>query len=231
MGAGRGRDRAHSTLEVVSNQHMNQPSQQKNPLSTDLGKQVVSHEGKQVFLNDDGPEPVAEKASYAHNDGDPDDQGHRSGGPSRKKWVLFGGVVGLIIVLAVVLGSVFGSRHKRSATNSFINPSNSSAHSSPAPTSSPPTPLLQHNLAALSFASNSVNNTRVYFQDNVGQIVEAANSADNTTWTIDGTGIIGKNGSAIAAAVSRTGFPLVSHAFYMLIRSHRYVFRPSVCSI
>lgn len=207
MGTGRARDRAHSTLEVVSNQHVNQPSQQENPLPTDFGKQVVPHEGKQVFLNNDGPETVTEGVSYAHNDGDPDVQGHRPGGPLRKKWVLFGGVVGLIIVLAVVLGSVFGSRHKHPATNSFTSPSYSSAQSSSAPTTSPPAPPLEHNIAALSFASNSVNNTRVYFQDKVGQIVEAASSADNTTWTIGRTGIIGKNGSAIAAQYHAQGSP------------------------
>ena len=75
----------------------------------------------------------------------------------------------------------------------------------------------QRNIAALSFISDSVNNTRVYFQDDVGQIMEAANSADNTTWSINSNGIRRKNGSAIAAAVSRPDFPLMSNLLSILV--------------
>lgn len=122
------------------------------------------------------------------------------------KWILFVGAVGLIAVLAAVLGAVFGLRHTSSATVSPDHLSNSSIIS---PSTRPP----QRNIAALSFALNSVNNTRIYFQDDMGHIMEAANSAANTTWSINRTGISGKNGSAIAAAVSRPDFPLVSPVF------------------
>ena len=142
---------------------------------------------------------------------------HQAHQPSRRKrkWILYVGVVGLIaLILAAVLGGVLGSRHKSSATVSPSSPSQSSVISpSPPPNSSVGSPSArppQRNIAALSFALNSVNNTRVYFEDNAGQIMEAANSAANTTWSINKIGIGAKNGSAIAAAVSRPDFPLVS---------------------
>ena len=217
---GAGRDRAYSALEVVPHQCVHPINQLDKPLPTDLGKQVVPHEGKQVSLDDDkhhivddgGIQSVATGDSYADDRSDHHIQLHRR---SRKKWILSGGAVGLIVIIAVVLGLVFGLRHKRSGTTPMTGPPNSSATSAPAPPiSSPPTSPPQRNIAALSFASDSVNNTRVYFQDNVGQIMEAAKSATDTQWSIIGTGTIGKNGSAIAAAVSRPDFPLVSHVPY-----------------
>ena len=146
---------------------------------------------------------------------------HQVHQPSRRKrkWILRVGVVGLIaVVLAAVLGGVLGSRHRSSATLLPSPPSNSSVIY---PSAAPP----QRNIAALSFALNSVNNTRVYFQDNAGQIMEAANPAANTTWSINKIGIGGKNGSAIAAAVSRPDFPLVSQLFSLFNDSSSRLFR------
>ena len=137
---------------------------------------------------------------------------HQVHQPAMRKWIVFVGAVGLIAISGVVLVGVFGSRHTSSSTESPNRLSNSSVIS---PSARPP----QRNIAALSFALNSVNNTRIYFQDDAGQIVEAANSAANTTWSINRTGISGKNGSAIAAAVSRPDFFLVSPAFSTTIHS------------
>ena len=225
------RDRQYSALEVVPHQHVRHMNQQEiPPPPPDLGKQVVpleeKHvvplegkqvvplEGKQVVpleenqvSLDDGKQP---RVKYR---GDHHVNFHR---PSRKTRILLGGVVGLIIIIAVVLGLVFGLKHKRNGTISVTSSSNSSAVPAPSPPRiSSPTSPSPRNIAALSFASESVNDTRVYFQDNVGQIMEAANSGNDTKWSIDGTGIIGKNGSAIAAAVSRPEFPLVGHVSYM----------------
>ena len=93
----------------------------------------------------------------------------------RKKWVL-GGAFGLIVLLAVVLGFVLGSRHKQSATASLTNPQNSTSPSNPSAATPSALPV-QHMIAALSFTSNNVNHTRVFFQDSAGQIMEAAYSA------------------------------------------------------
>ena len=166
------------------------------------GKQVALCEGKEHILNDDGLEVVAKEDSYAHHDhGDHHVQIHQA---SRKRRLLYGGAVMLVVIASIVLGTVLGLRQKHNAATPLTSPPSSTTQSSP---SLPP----QHHIAALSFVSKSTNNTRIYFQDNVGQIMEAANTAENTTWSITGTGTIGKNGSAIAAAVSRPGFPLVSH--------------------
>ena len=197
-----GRDGPYSALEVVPHRYVHQMNQQDIPPPPDLGKQVVPPlEEKQVSL-DDGKEYMVKYGADHHVDF------HR---PSRKTQILLGGAVGLIVIIAIVLGLVFGLRHKRSGTISVSSSSNSSAP----PRISSPTSQPQRHIAALSFASESVNNTRVYFQDNVGQIMEAASTGNDTKWSINGTGIIGKNGSAIAAAVSRPGFPLVSYISYM----------------
>ena len=195
-----GRDGPYSALEVVPHQYVHQMNQQYIPPPPDLGKQVVPLEGKQVVPLEEKQVSLDDgKQHMVKYWGDHRVNFHR---PSRKKRILLGGAVGLIVIIAVVLGLVFGLRHKRSGTISVTSSSNSSAVPAPAP---------PRNIAALSFASElSVNNTRVYFQDNVGQIMEAANTANDTKWSINGTGIIGKNGSAIAAAVSRPEFPLVS---------------------
>ena len=192
-----GRDGPYSALEVVPHQHVHQTHQQDESVPTDLGKQVVPHEEKQVSL-EDGKQHMVKHWVDHHVQ-------HRRPSSKRNR-ILLGGAVGLIVILALVLGLVFGLRHKRSGTTVATSSSNSSAVPAPDPT--------QRNIAALSFALESVNNTRVYFQDNVGQIMEAANSATDTKWSINGTGIVGKNGSAITAAVSRPGFPLVSQSSY-----------------
>lgn len=199
-----GRDGPYSALEAVPHQnvhHMNQPE----PIPPDFGKQVVPLEEKQVYLEEGKHHMVKDCVSHHA----------RLDQSSKRNRILLGGAVGLIVILSLVLGLVFGLRHKRSETTVATSSSNSSAVPAPGPPmSSPPNSPPQRNIAALSFASKSVNNTRVYFQDNVGQIMEAAKSAKDTKWSVNGIGIVGKNGSAIAAAVSRPGFPLVSHFSY-----------------
>ena len=205
-------DEAYSRLEVhpygqleVAPQHRGQ-----KPLPTDLGKQVVPEDGKQHALERVGIEVDPNGNFPAQHVGDPRVQIHRS---SRMKWMPFVGVLALVLIAAAVLGGVFGSRHKNHGTAgnaSSTNHSNASISSSPARST-------QRNIAALSYSLNSVNNTRVYFQDDGGQIFEAANSADNPKWNISRIGIGGKNGSAMAAAVSLPGFPLVTQDFWIFI--------------
>ena len=218
-----GQDSAHSTLEVVPRPFVYHVYHQEETLPTDLGKQVAPHsekqvileDGKQPIVDDGGLEVLAKNDSYAHGFGGHHVQAHRG---SRKKRIVCGGIIGAIVILAAVLGTVFGLKQKSLATTPLTSHSNSSATSPPAksPPTTPARPS-QRNIAAVSFAANSVNNTRVYFQDSVGHVMEAANSADNTTWSINDTGTSGKNGSAIAAAVSRPGFPLASHVSAILL--------------
>ena len=120
---GTGSDASYSAMEVIPGPYIHQiiinNQQRENP---DLGKQVIPHEGLQVALGDDGKQhvvddddgiqPVAKGDDYAHDDcGDHHVRSHR---PSRKKQILVGGAVGLMVIIAVVLGSVFGVRYQRS---------------------------------------------------------------------------------------------------------------------
>jgi hypothetical protein len=95
----------------------------------------------------------------------------------------------LVLIVAAVVGGVLGSKAKRN--------------------SSPSTTASKRMIAALSFVSSDVNQTRVYYQDNTGILIEAATSADSSTWTNKALNFSAVNGSAMAAAVSRPGFPLV----------------------
>lgn len=121
--------------------------------------------------------------------------------------MILSGIVGLIVILIAVLEGVPESKHNNSSTTSQSSPSNSSP-------SSPTVAPTQRNIAAIFFTSNSTNEARVYFQDNFGQISEASNLAGSTTWRINKTDVSGKNGSAIAAAMTRPGFPLVGITHY-----------------
>ena len=210
----------HSTLEVARPEAIHLSTQQEKELLVAPEKQVVVDDGKQIRLDESGIEVTPKDELHLQNLNDaPFQRSVRS----KKKFIIFGASVGLAAVLALVLGLVFGLRHKSSKISSPTTSTNSSSPTNLTNPSSPPTiltnssdtstntTLLQHDIAALSFVSGSVNNTRVYFQDNTGKIIEAANSADNQTWQSRRIGTSRKNGSSISAAVTRLGFPLVRH--------------------
>lgn len=191
-------------LEVALNRY--HEAEQWKPFPSDPGKQVAPDGVKQPIEFNSELE-VAPEEDVGRNKIDAHHVQARRLLASRR--IILYGIVGLMVVLGAVLGGVLGSRHKSSVTAlaTPTSPSNSSA------TSSFVTPT-QRNIAAVSFNSNSTNITRVYFQDDAGQIMEASNSDGDMTWSINQTGIRGKNGSVIAAAVSRPSLPLVSLVFF-----------------
>ena len=186
----------------------------------DAGMQVVPDNNKQITLGTEGLEMVANEISFA-----PDVHSYNASvhpynasvhpynasvhHPIKRKKFQVIGLLALVVTLAAVLGGVLGSRAASAERhlNSLATPS----------TSRP----AQRSIAALSFTTKAENNTRVYFQDNEGQILEAANSASNHTWKISKTGCFGRNGSALAAAVSPPGFPLAGELIYFTALSLR----------
>ncbi|MCJ1422269.1 hypothetical protein MMC29_000149 [Sticta canariensis] len=209
-----GGDQAHGTLEAVSQQSRYNDEDQSKPLPSDPGKQVAVNGGPQR-IGDGGDLEVDPKVPLKEDVGQQKVRVHHILGRSlsARRLIIICGITGLIVVIAAVLGGVLGSRHKSSSdknsvTASGTSPSNSSA-------TSPFVTPTQRNIAAVSFTSNSTNMTRVYFQDNVGQIMEASRSENNTRWSINKTGFGGKNGSVIAAAVSRPSLPLEISIFYL----------------
>ncbi|MCJ1467254.1 hypothetical protein MMC07_005878 [Pseudocyphellaria aurata] len=192
-----GRDQAHSILEPVTQQPQYQ-AEQLDPLTNVPEKQVAIDEGKQC-IEDKGGLEVAPKEDFDRRKsvvhGVP---GQRFSARRRK---ILCGWAGLTIILGASLGGLFllgrflGARHKNSATVAV-------------------TPT-QRNIAAVSFTSTSDSYTRVYFQDDVGQIIQASTSGDNLAWSINKTGFNGKNGSVIAAAVSHSDSPLAVSIFYL----------------
>lgn len=213
------RDHDHSTLEPVTNQLFTH----RDPLSDNPGMQVVCDNGKQVNFQKTALEVVVQDQGshqlLPNSDAQSDVSPPLTPPQRRRKWLLYGGIAAIFIVVAAVLGGVFGSRtNKKSSpeSNGTSSTSTSLDAASPFPTSSGiATGQSQRKLAAVSYAQNSVDNTRIYFQDNAGEIVEVANSAkDKSTWTNIKLGFFPKNGSAIGAAVSRPGFTHVSLGYF-----------------
>jgi hypothetical protein len=188
-------DHEFSTLEAVDpdDEHLRE---QKSLSPLDLGKQVVPEEGKEVFSYDNGLEATPDQHF-------PSAQKSPLKPPFQKKrrtWTLVGSVVLLVVILAATVGGVLGSR--KGTANSI---------STSTPSSDNTVLQRQHAIAAVSFSSdNGINNTRVYFQDEEGDLLEAASSSSNTTWQVTPLGFTGMNRSSLAAAVSRPGFDLVS---------------------
>lgn len=184
-------DPSYSALEIV-------PAQE-DPARSNPEKQVAFESGKQCIAGNGAVNSVRSDVSIKHGS-----EGkflvsllqHKKRG-----WMISFGVFGLIVILAALLGGILGSRNKKSLGPPPADPSTTS----PSVVAHP-----QRTIAAVSFVSNAANVTRLYFQDNGGQILEASWASGNSTWTISKTGVRAKNGSAIAAAVSRANLPLVS---------------------
>lgn len=197
-------DQDHSMLEPVTNPRFTH----RNPFPENPGMQVVFDDGIQVNFQKTGLEVVVQDQDSSQYPPNSDTQ-------PRRKWLLLGGIAAILIVVAAVLGGVFGSRaNQKSPPEKFstLSPSPSLNASSPFPSFDAITTVQsQRKLAAVSYAVKSVDNTRIYYQDNAGEIVETANSAkDSSTWNNTKIGFFAKNGSAIGAAVSRPGFTHVS---------------------
>ena len=189
----------------------------------DDGKQVAPIGGKQGYLDDDKQVVTHDvRSEFLAKDKYPTQDAEYHHGPairhSRRKWIILGGFLALIVVLSAILGAVFGLRHKRSEKDSQTGSTTTSVTSSPTHSTTPvPNPLFKRNIAAFSFetdesSSQPVNASNVYFQDNSGRLLQSSTSADKTSWTLSRTPATPRNGSAIGAAVSRPGYPQVSHS-------------------
>jgi len=187
-----------STLEAVDpdSEHFRE---QKSLSTVDFGKQVVPEDGKYVIEYNDGLEATPNQHFPSEQKFPLRPLRHEK----QRTCTLICGAVLLIVILATVLGGVLGSR-KSTASSSSNSTSNSS------PSSNDIVLQRQRAISAVSFSLDDVNNTRVYLQDDLGDILEAASSADNTTWETIPLGFTGTNRSALAAAVSRPYFDLVS---------------------
>ncbi|KAM3075298.1 hypothetical protein ACMFMG_007260 [Clarireedia jacksonii] len=133
------------------------------------------------------------------------------------KWWIIGGVVALLVIIVVsVVPAVVASRKntKAATVSGGIVSSNETSTSKPSSTRSATSTAtnaassaistvapFQRNVAALSYAENSVNTTKVYYQDNQGKILESTNLATSSTWSTSEV-VTAQNGSSFAVAVS-----------------------------
>jgi len=126
------------------------------------------------------------------------------------------GVVFLIVVLASLLGGILAFREGKKSATSNTSPPSSPSSTAPLPSSSATAFHYTGNIAAVSTASNA-GGTRLYYQDAANELVEAA-STDNKTWTNTKLGLFPRSGSALAAAVSRPQYSLVSNQYSGVIQ-------------
>lgn len=134
-----------------------------------------------------------------------------------RKWFIIGSGIALLVIIGAVVGGVVGSRSTHaSSTQSAASPTPSGAR--PSSKAQP-----KRNIAAASFVQGGINNTRVYYQNDAGNLIEAAGSPNLSSITPTVLPFSPKLGSALAAAVSHTenGFPLV-HYFYPRNRNKFY---------
>lgn len=132
------------------------------------------------------------------------------------KWYILAGVIALVVVIAAVVGGIVASQKKNTATVNEVSggvassksssPTSSALGNSPTSTNtgssaSSTVASFQRNVAAVSYESNSANNTRVYYQDNQGNILEAHSNASSEKWSTSQI-VTAKNGSSFAAAVT-----------------------------
>lgn len=197
-------DRDYSTLEAVNLGY--QPLRNHETPTADSGKQVVTdNAGKEVIKPyNDGIELTSNQqystATKDYHELLVDEQQH----PERsRKWWWIGGVILLLVILGAVLGGVLGTR-KGSKSSSSPPGSNSTT---------PSNATLVHNIAALALETGTVENTRIYYQDNAGMLFEAAKS-DNSPWEFTEIEQLEKKNSTLAASVSRPGFPMVRYFCY-----------------
>jgi hypothetical protein len=87
----------------------------------------------------------------------------------------------------------------------------SSSTSSPVPVPTPQSNPVQRNIAALAYPAGTSNVTRLYYQDSNGSLIEGVLDTSFKSWNFTSIGNIEKSNNALAAAVSRPGFPLVSY--------------------
>jgi hypothetical protein len=194
----------YSTLEAVLPGAL--PNQSDRPFPSDPQKEVVVVFEKEIgALNEGievtkGPRVVVIDADSAEAQRKPIPRS------SRLKKIVWAFAIFAVIILIAIIGGILGTRHGRS---------NQAGEATTNTTRTAPPAPIRGGLAAVSYTTNSLNETRVYYQDNSGQIMEAAGSAGNTSWNTQGLGFSARRNSAIAAAVSSSdSSPLVRTYFW-----------------
>jgi len=122
-------------------------------------KQVVPDASKQMVISRDGLEATPYSDTLSPPIGGRSILPNNSPKSSKRRWIALGGTLGLLMVLATMLGGVLGSRHKSSIPPSLQLNTNLFASIVLARSS-------QRNIVAFIYALNSINNIYVYFQDN-----------------------------------------------------------------
>ncbi|PQE32932.1 fungal fucose-specific lectin protein [Rutstroemia sp. NJR-2017a WRK4] len=163
-----------------------------------------------------GPSSPASRAPLTELNGDSNQRKR-----SWKWWIIGGAIILLVIIVVSVVPAVIASRKHSSVAEVSGGSASSNETTSSKPSSIKPSSTIpavstatnaassaistvapfQRNVAALSYAVDSVNITKVYYQDNQGKILESANLATSSTWTTSEV-VTAQNGSSFAAAVS-----------------------------
>ena len=146
---------------------------------------------------------------------------NRSHAPWKRKtwWILPAVIAALLVIIGASVGGVLASR-KTSSDASTPGNSTSSNPTSSNSTSSNLTPLnstssnssatFSSKIATVGYLDSGSNVTRLYYQDNTGQIVEWSRVGTKSWTGPSPLGFVAKAGSPIAASTARPGYTFVS---------------------
>lgn len=190
----------YSTLELDTSRSATARSphdQEGLQVAQDHGKVYVPSSSPTYNYSQD-PEPLVNKDfSHAQHTAPPVQR------PWWKKKRFFVTAIVLLVLIAIGLGVGLGVALSSSDDSSGdISPPTDPESASAA--------LMRRNIAAASVQDGSTNRTWVFYQSNDGKIMRSGATSLNGPFTTDETGASAKNHSALAAAVSRPGLPLVS---------------------
>lgn len=176
------------------------PPPSSPPLQTDHHHHAGAGKGQ------GGPPPTQQDFSHAH------DKPLPVARPWWKKKRFFVTGIVVLVVVAAAVGAALGVTLSGSDGDGGSGDSGavSGGSGSDAPNASLSDSLMERHIAAVGLQDGSTNRTWVFYQNSDGKIVRSGATSPQGPWTTSETGSNGKNGSVLAAAVSRPGFPLVS---------------------
>lgn len=127
---------------------------------------------------------------------------------TKRKTALAIAVIGILVLVGIIVGSVVGTRHREGAPPSTEPVPTVTAAST---TATPPVPSPSIHSRAISTVKWSdgkgLHNIRLYYIANSGEVTEAINRTDGG-WDHQGLGFRARDSSSVAAAVTQPNYPL-----------------------
>jgi hypothetical protein len=218
----------YSTLEVVDGtpKKMSSTSRAVTAAGGD-GMQVARDESgleavqpeKETYYMDHTPAAQSSKEPFIADNVERGQQEPETQRPLWKKKRFFVTAIVILVVIAVALGAGLGTTLKSKDDDSGGAQAEGSGtgNSTTATNGTSSGGLMQHSIAAVAVEDGNVNRTWVFYRNNGGKILRSGATGNGGPYTTTQTGVTGKEGTALTAAVSRPGYPLVCHPYTTIL--------------